>query len=86
MSLSGSSFIAVLRIGIGEAIRHALSFQGIGTHGEQIERTRAMLERVGLKPWNTFYHRYPTPVERRTKATCCHCQSISIEPQIGGCR
>ncbi len=47
------------RIGIGEAIRHALSFQGIGTHGEQIERTRAMLERVGLKPWNTFYHRYP---------------------------
>jgi peptide/nickel transport system ATP-binding protein len=40
-------------------VRHALSFQGIGTPDEQIEKTRKMLERVGLKPWNNFYDRYP---------------------------
>ena len=47
------------RIKVGDAVRHALSFQGIGTPSEQIERTREMLERVGLKPWDNFYDRYP---------------------------
>ena len=47
------------RIKVGDAVRHALSFQGIGTPSEQIERTREMLERVGLKPWSNFYDRYP---------------------------
>ncbi len=47
------------RIRVGDAIRHSLSFQEIGTQKEQIERTRAMLERVGLKPWSTFYNRFP---------------------------
>jgi len=47
------------RVKIGDAVRHGLSFQGIGTPDEQIERTRKMLERVGLKPWNNFYDRYP---------------------------
>ena len=47
------------RIRVGDAVRHALSFQGIGTPSEQVERTREMLERVGLKPWGNFYDRYP---------------------------
>jgi len=70
------------RIKVGEAIRHALSFQGIGTPSEQIERTRAMLERVGLKPWSSFYDRYPHQLSGGQKQRVVIARALVLNPKF----
>jgi peptide/nickel transport system ATP-binding protein len=70
------------RIKVGEAIRHALSFQGLGTRSEQIERTRAMLDRVGLKPWNNFYDRYPHQLSGGQRQRVVIARALVLNPKF----
>ena len=70
------------RIKVGEAIRHALSFQGLGTRSEQIERTRAMLDRVGLKPWSNFYDRYPHQLSGGQRQRVVIARALVLNPKF----
>jgi len=70
------------RIRVGEAIRHALSFQGVGTRNEQIERTRAMLERVGLTPWSNFYDRYPHQLSGGQRQRVVIARALVLNPKF----
>ncbi len=70
------------RIKIGEAIRHALSLQGVGTQSEQVDRTRAMLERVGLKPWNNFYDRYPHQLSGGQRQRVVIARALVLNPKF----
>jgi len=70
------------RIRVGEAIRHALSFQGVGTQDEQIERTRAMLERVGLTPWSNFYDRYPHQLSGGQRQRVVIARALVLNPKF----
>jgi peptide/nickel transport system ATP-binding protein len=70
------------RIRIGEAIRHALSLQGVGTRDEQIDRTRAMLERVGLKPWSNFYDRYPHELSGGQRQRVVIARALVLNPKF----
>jgi len=70
------------RIKVGDAIRHALSFQGVGTPSEQTERTRAMLERVGLKPWSNFYDRYPHQLSGGQKQRVVIARALVLNPRF----
>jgi peptide/nickel transport system ATP-binding protein len=70
------------RIKIGEAIRHALSLQGIGTQHEQTDRTRAMLERVGLTPWSNFYDRYPHQLSGGQRQRVVIARALVLNPRF----
>jgi peptide/nickel transport system ATP-binding protein len=70
------------RIRVGDAIRHALSFQGVGTTSEQVERTRAMLDRVGLKPWGNFYDRYPHQLSGGQKQRVVIARALVLNPRF----
>lgn len=70
------------RIRIGEAIRHALSFQGIGTQSEQIEKTQVMLERVGLKPWSNFYDRFPHQLSGGQRQRVVIARALVLNPRF----
>jgi len=70
------------RIKVGEAIRHALSFQGVGTPSEQIEKTRAMLERVGLKPWSNFYDRYAHQLSGGQRQRVVIARALVLNPKF----
>ena len=70
------------RIKVGEAIRHALSFQGVGILSEQIEKTRAMLERVGLKPWSSFYDRYPHQLSGGQRQRVVIARALVLNPKF----
>jgi peptide/nickel transport system ATP-binding protein len=70
------------RLKIGEAIRHALAFQGVGTQNEQIERTRTMLERVGLKPWGNFYDRYPHQLSGGQRQRVVIARALVLNPRF----
>ena len=70
------------RIRIGDAIRHALSFQGVGTASEQTERTRALLERVGLKPWSNFYDRYPHQLSGGQRQRVVIARALVLDPKF----
>lgn len=70
------------RIKVGDAIRHALSFQGVGTPSEQTERTRAMLERVGLKPWSNFFDRYPHQLSGGQKQRVVIARALVLNPRF----
>ena len=70
------------RIRIGEAIRHALSFQNVGTASEQVERTRVMLERVGLKPWSSFYDRYPHQLSGGQRQRVVIARALVLNPKF----
>ena len=70
------------RINVGDAIRHALSFQGVGTPSEQIERTRAILERVGLKPWSNFCNRYPHQLSGGQRQRVVIARALVLHPKF----
>ena len=70
------------RIRIGDAVKHALSFQGVGTASEQTERTRAILERVGLKPWNNFYDRYPHQLSGGQRQRVVIARALVLNPKF----
>jgi peptide/nickel transport system ATP-binding protein len=70
------------RIKLGDAIRHALSFQGVGTASEQTERTRAILERVGLKPWSNFYDRYPHQLSGGQRQRVVIARALVLNPKF----
>ena len=70
------------RIKLGDAIRHALSFQGVGTASEQTERTRAILERVGLKPWGNFYDRYPHQLSGGQRQRVVIARALVLNPKF----
>jgi peptide/nickel transport system ATP-binding protein len=70
------------RIKIGDAIRHALSFQGVGTANEQTERTRAILERVGLTPWDNFYNRYPHQLSGGQRQRVVIARALVLNPKF----
>jgi len=70
------------RIKIGEAIRHALSLQGVGTQSEQVDRTCAMLERVGLKPWSNFYDRYPHQLSGGQRQRVVIARALVLNPKF----
>jgi len=70
------------RIKVGDAIRHALSFQGVGTSSEQTERTRAILERVGLTPWNNFYDRYPHQLSGGQRQRVVIARALVLNPKF----
>jgi peptide/nickel transport system ATP-binding protein len=70
------------RIKIGEAIRHALTFQSVGTQDEQVERTRAILERVGLKPWSNFYDRYPHQLSGGQRQRVVIARALVLNPKF----
>jgi peptide/nickel transport system ATP-binding protein len=70
------------RIKIGDAIRHALSFQGVGTASKQTERTRAILERVGLKPWSNFYDRYPHQLSGGQRQRVVIARALVLNPKF----
>jgi len=70
------------RIRVGDAVKHALSFQGVGTANEQIERTRAILERVGLKPWGNFYDRYPHQLSGGQRQRVVIARALVLNPKF----
>ena len=70
------------RIRIGDAVKHALSFQGVGTTTEQTERTRAILERVGLKPWSNFYDRYPHQLSGGQRQRVVIARALVLNPKF----
>ena len=70
------------RIKVGDAIKHALSFQGVGTASEQTERTRALLERVGLKPWSNFYDRYPHQLSGGQRQRVVIARALVLDPKF----
>jgi len=70
------------RIRIGDAVKHALSFQGVGTANEQTERTRAILERVGLKPWSNFYDRYPHQLSGGQRQRVVIARALVVNPKF----
>ncbi len=70
------------RINVGDAIRHALSFQGVGTPSEQIERTRAILERVGLNPWSNFCNRYPHQLSGGQRQRVVIARALVLNPKF----
>jgi len=70
------------RIKVGEAIRHALSFQGMGAPSEQTERTRAILERVGLKPWSNFYDRFPHQLSGGQRQRVVIARALVLNPKF----
>jgi len=70
------------RIRVGDAIKHALSFQGMGTPSEQTERTRAILERVGLKPWNNFYDRFPHQLSGGQRQRVVIARALVLNPKF----
>jgi len=70
------------RIKVGDAIRHALSFQGVSTPSEQTERTRAILERVGLKPWSNFYNRYPHQLSGGQRQRVVIARALVLNPKF----
>jgi peptide/nickel transport system ATP-binding protein len=67
---------------MGDAIRHALSFQGVGTPSEQIERTRAILERVGLNPWSNFCNRYPHQLSGGQRQRVVIARALVLNPKF----
>jgi peptide/nickel transport system ATP-binding protein len=70
------------RIRVGDAIRHALLFQGIGAQEEQIERTRAMLDRVGLNPWNNYYDLYPHQLSGGQRQRVVIARALVLHPKF----
>ena len=70
------------RIKVGDAIKHALSFQGIGAPSEQTERTRAILERVGLKPWSNFYDRFPHQLSGGQRQRVVIARALVLNPKF----
>jgi len=70
------------RIRVGDAIKHALSFQGVGTPTEQTERTRAMLERVGLEPWSNFYDRFPHELSGGQRQRVVIARALVLNPKF----
>jgi len=70
------------RIRVGDAVKHALSFQGVGTASEQTERTRAILERVGLKPWGNFYDRYPHQLSGGQRQRVVIARALVLNPKF----
>jgi peptide/nickel transport system ATP-binding protein len=70
------------RIRVGDAVKHALSFQGAGTASEQTERTRAILERVGLKPWSNFYDRYPHQLSGGQRQRVVIARALVLNPKF----
>ena len=70
------------RIRIGDAVKHALLFQGVSTANEQTERTRAILERVGLKPWSNFYDRYPHQLSGGQRQRVVIARALVLNPKF----
>jgi len=70
------------RIRVGDAIKHALSFQGVGTPSEQTDRTRAMLERVGLEPWSNFYDRFPHELSGGQRQRVVIARALVLNPKF----
>ncbi len=70
------------RIRIGDAVKHALSFQEVGAASEQTERTRAILERVGLKPWSNFYDRYPHQLSGGQRQRVVIARALVLNPKF----
>ncbi len=70
------------RIRVGDAIRHALSFQGVGTPAQQVQRTREMLERVGLTPWSNFYDRYPHQLSGGQRQRVVIARALVLNPKF----
>ncbi len=70
------------RIRVGDAVRHALSFQGASSPSERTERTRAMLERVGLKPWSNFYDRFPHELSGGQRQRVVIARALVLNPKF----
>ncbi|MFW9920756.1 MAG: ABC transporter ATP-binding protein [Candidatus Thorarchaeota archaeon] len=70
------------RLSIGDAIAHALKFQGIGTPEERKERAENVLERVGLSPAVSFYDRKPHQLSGGQKQRVVFGRAIILNPEF----
>ncbi|MHA2162758.1 MAG: ABC transporter ATP-binding protein [Candidatus Thorarchaeota archaeon] len=70
------------RLSIGDAISHALKYQGIGTPDERIETTETVLEKVGLTPAHTFYNRRPHQLSGGQKQRVVFGRAIVLNPEF----
>ncbi len=70
------------RLSIGDAISHALKYQGIGTAEERIETTEKVLEKVGLTPAHTFYQRRPHQLSGGQKQRVVFGRAIVLNPEF----
>ncbi|MFX1603496.1 MAG: ABC transporter ATP-binding protein [Promethearchaeota archaeon] len=67
---------------IGDAIGDALKLQNIGTPDEREERVEEVLERVGLSPASSFYHRLPHQLSGGQKQRVVFGRAIVLNPDF----
>ncbi len=70
------------RLSIGDAIADALRFQNMGSPEERKEIVESVLERVGLAPADTFYHRKPHQLSGGQRQRVVFGRAIVLSPEF----
>jgi len=70
------------RMKIGEAIGQPLEIHNIAKNTEEKDRVLAMMERVGLSPANTLYHKYPHQLSGGQRQRVAIARALILKPEF----